>query len=189
MFENEKFDEILTVLRNGGSILLPTDTLWGVACDATNDDAVEKINRIKNRSKAKGYILLVDSVETLRQYVNHIHPRVETLLALHQRPVSIIYEKGIGIAASALAKDGSVAIRVVQDAFCRELLRQFGKPIVATSANEETAKVPTHFGEISSDILEKVDLVVKYKQDARDLDTPSVIARLNEYEELDFIRE
>jgi L-threonylcarbamoyladenylate synthase len=189
MFENEKFDEILTILRQGGSILFPTDTVWGIGCDATNEEAVAKLADLKQRPSGKGFVLLADSIDMVKRFVDHVHPRIETLLSFHHRPVSIVYDKGINLAKNTLAKDGSVAIRVAQDAFCRELIKQFGKPIVATSANIGGQKMPTNFGEISSDILEKVDFVVKYKQDAKDLNEPSVIARMNEYEELDFIRE
>ena len=189
MFENEKFEEILSVLRQGGVILYPTDTIWGIGCDATNEAAVEKINQIKNRKNKNGYVLLVDSVDTLKNFVDHVHPRIETLLHFHERPLTVIYDEGIGLAPSVLGKDGSVGIRVVKDAFCRELIRQMGKPLVATSANVTGKNFPSHYGEISSEVLEKVDLVVRYKQDQKERGEPSVIVRLNEFEELDFIRE
>jgi L-threonylcarbamoyladenylate synthase len=189
MFENEKFEEILNVLRQGGTILLPTDTVWGIGCDATNHEAVEKVNTIKERPSGKGYVLLVDSIDMLKNHVMHVHPRIETLLGYHERPLTIIYDEGVGLASNVLGKDGSVAIRVVKDAFCRELILQFGKPIVATSANVNKEAMPTNYGEISSDILEKVDFVVKLKQDSKEHGEPSIIARLNEFEELDFIRE
>jgi L-threonylcarbamoyladenylate synthase len=189
MFENEKFDEILNVLRQGGVILYPTDTIWGLGCDATNEAAVQKINTIKNRNNKEGYVLLVDSVETLRLFVDHVHPRIETLLHYHERPVTVIYEEGIGLAPSVMGKDKSVAVRIVRDAFCRELIRQLGKPIVSTSANKTGKPFPSNYGEISSDILQEVDFVVKYKQDSREKGEPSVIVRLNDIEELDFIRE
>jgi L-threonylcarbamoyladenylate synthase len=189
MFENEKFEEILSVLRRGDTILFPTDTVWGIGCDATNIEAVNKVNHIKNRPSGKGYVLLVDSLEMLKNYVMHVHPRIETLLGYHERPLTIIYDEGVGLASNVLGTDGSVAIRIVKDAFCRELIMQFGKPLVATSANVSGAALPTHYGEISSDVLEKVDFVVKIKQDVKERGEPSVIARLNEFEELDFIRE
>jgi L-threonylcarbamoyladenylate synthase len=190
MFENEKFEEILNVLRRGDTILFPTDTVWGIGCDATNEEAVEKVSAIKKRPSSKaGYVLLVDSIEMLKNYVLHVHPRIETLLGYHERPLTIIYDEGVGLASNVLAKDGSVAIRVVKDPFCRELIMQFGKPIVATSANVSNEPMPTNYGEISSDVLEKVDFVVKVKQDSKEHGEPSIIARLNEFEELDFIRE
>ncbi len=189
MFENEKFDEILTVLRKSGVILYPTDTIWGIGCDATDSIAVEKILKLKNERRNKGLVLLVDSIDTLKKYVDHVHPRIETLLSFHERPVTVIYENGVGLAHQAMALDGSIAIRVVRDAFCRELIRQFGKPLVSTSANISDAQYPAHFGEISSDILENIDFIVKYKQDNKERGEPSVIVRLNKDEELDFIRE
>ena len=188
MFENEKFDEILAVLRRGGIILYPTDTLWAMGCDATNADAVAKITEIKGRSVEKGYILLVDSLEMLQKHVKSIHPRIQTLLAYHTRPLTMIYDESVGVASNVLAPDGSVAIRIVQDAFCRELIGQFGKPIVKSSAKLAGQPHPAHYGEISSDILEKVDMVVRLKQDVKERGEPSVIARFYE-DELDFLRE
>ena len=188
MFENEKFDEILAVLRRGGIILYPTDTLWAMGCDATNADAVAKITEIKGRSVEKGYILLVDSLEMLQKHVKSIHPRIQTLLAYHTRPLTMIYDESVGVASNVLAPDGSVAIRIVQDAFCRELIGQFGKPIVKSSAKLAGQPHPAHYGEISSDILEKVDMVVRLKQDVKERGEPSVIARFIE-DELDFLRE
>jgi L-threonylcarbamoyladenylate synthase len=189
MFENEKFDEILTVIRNGEVVLYPTDTIWGIGCDATNEKAVEKIIDIKSRRSDKGFVVLVDSIEMLKKFVQHVHPRVETLISFHERPLTVVYNEGKGVAQKVMADDGSLAVRVVQDPFCRELIKQFGKPLVSTSANVSGEPFPAHFGEISSEIFEKVDFVVKYKQDSKVQGEPSVIVRLNDQEELDFIRE
>jgi L-threonylcarbamoyladenylate synthase len=189
MFENEKFDEILTTLKRGGVILFPTDTIWGIGCDATNDDAVQRIIDIKTRAPEKGFVSLADSIEMVKRHTEAVHPRIQTLLGYHVRPLTVIYEKGVGMASKALAPDGSVALRVTQDAFCRELIAQFGKPIIATSANISGEPFPTHFGEISSDILEQVDMVVRLKRDNKERGEPSVIVRLNAEEELDFLRE
>jgi L-threonylcarbamoyladenylate synthase len=190
MFENEKFQEILTILRHGGVILYPTDTIWGIGCDATNEAAVEKISQIKGRPSEKGYVLLVDSIEMLKKHVGEVHPKVETLLSYHTRPLTIIYDESFGLASNVLAPDGSIGIRIVQDAFCRELIAQLGVPLVSTSANKSGSPFPSHYGEISSDILEKIDLVVKFKQDNKERGEPSVIARFNpEQEELEFLRE
>jgi L-threonylcarbamoyladenylate synthase len=189
MFENEKFDEILAVLQRGGVILFPTDTIWGIGCDATNADAVQRVVDIKTRPPEKGFVSLTDSIEMVKRHTAAVHPRIQTLLGYHTRPLTVIYEKGVGMASNALAPDGSVALRITQDAFCRELISQFGKPIVATSANISGAPFPAHFGEISSDILEQVDMVVRVKQDNKERGEPSVIVRLNADEELDFLRE
>jgi L-threonylcarbamoyladenylate synthase len=189
MFENEKFEEILRYLRRGDVILYPTDTVWGIGCDATNAEAVERVYTIKERSSEKGLIILVSSIDMLHAHVAYVPPKVETLLAYHERPLTVVYEKGKDLAPNLLAPDGSVAIRLVKDAFCRELIEQLGKPLVSTSANISSQPFPKFFGEISSDIFERVDFVVKYKQDDRTINEPSVIARLGDDEELEFIRE
>ncbi len=188
-FSNDKIEEILTVLRNGGTILYPSDTIWGIGGDARSEEVVEKINDIKQRKPDKnGYVILVDSVEMLRRYVGFIHPRIETLLVYHQRPLTVIYDQAIGLASNAIGRDGSVAIRVVRDAFCRALIEQFDAPLISTSANVSGEPFPKNYGEISSDILENVGFVVKYRTDDKEKSEPSVIVRLNADEELDFIR-
>jgi L-threonylcarbamoyladenylate synthase len=188
MFENEKFDEILAVLRRGGVILYPTDTVWAMGCDASNADAVARIHEIKRLNTQKGLVVLVSDVPMLRQYAT-VHPRIQTLLAYHERPLTIIYEECQGVASAVTAKDGSLAVRLTRDPFCKNLITLLDVPLVATTANVDGEKIPLTYGEISSDILEAVDMVVKYKQDDREPKELSVIARMNEDEELDFIRE
>ena len=134
--------EIVETLSNGGTILYPTDTIWGLGCDATKVEAVEKIYELKNRPKEKGLVVLVDSHRMLLEYVGYVHPRIETLLSFHIRPLTVIYDKASGLATNALAPDGSVAIRIVQDTFCKEIIRLFGKPIVSTSANISRQSTP-----------------------------------------------
>ena len=113
MFGNEKMAEILTALHAKGLILYPTDTIWGLGCDATSPEAVEKVSRLKGRPADKGYVILVDSLEMLKKCVEEVHPRIETLLGYHTRPLTVIYDKPVGIAFNALAPDGSVGIRIV----------------------------------------------------------------------------
>ncbi len=190
MFENEKIEELLTILKNNGVILLPTDTIWGLSADITDDKAVEKIIQIKQRKPDKGFICLVDSLEMLKLYVGKLHPRVETLLHYHNRPLTVIYDKPIlPVSAHVCATDGSIAFRIVQDAFCANLIKHYGKPLVSTSANISGSPFPSGFGSISSEILQQVDFVVRYKQQGKDIVLPSTIVRLTNDEELDFIRE
>jgi L-threonylcarbamoyladenylate synthase len=190
MFENEKIEEILTALKNSGVILLPTDTIWGLSADITDDSAIEKIISIKKRVPEKGFICLVDSLEMLKTYVGKLHPRIETLLHYHHRPLTVIYDAPIlPVSKHICANDGSIAIRIVQDPFCANLIKLFGKPIVSTSANVSGSPFPTGFGSISSEILQQVDFVVRYKQHTKETVMPSTIVRLSNDEELDFIRE
>ena len=181
-------EPIITCLKNGGTILFPTDTIWGIGCDATRIEAVEKVFEIKKRDRHKPFVLLVSSVDMLKEYVEQVHPRVETLLAFHQRPLTIIYPKAKNLAPNACAADGSVAIRIVTDPFCQQLIASFAKPLVATSANVADTPAPAHFGEISSSIIVGVNYVVKHRQMDKNMDQPSVIARIQPNGELEFIR-
>ena len=180
----------LHALRRGGLLLFPTDTIWGIGCDATNAAAVRDIYTLKDRPLDKPCVLLVDSLTMLQRYVGEVHPRIETLLLHHLRPLTIIYEQAQHLPPIAKAQDGSVAIRVVQDRFCRRLINLFDRPIVGTSANVSSQPFPTRFGEIRSDIIQGCDHVVRYRQTERDLDQPSVIARLPDptRPELEFLR-
>ncbi len=181
--------KLLQVLETGGLILFPTDTIWGIGCDATNPDAVDKVYKLKKRDPNKPLIVLVDSNEMLKDYVEHLHPKIETLLEFHTRPITVIYEKGVNLAPNLLGQDGSIGIRLVLDPFCKELISRFGKPIVATSANVSGIPFPRNFGEISSDIIQGVDFVPKIRQSDKNLHEPSIIIKLDEEGELIFIRE
>ncbi|MCB0529945.1 MAG: threonylcarbamoyl-AMP synthase [Saprospiraceae bacterium] len=185
----DDISEIVRLLENGGLICYPTDTVWGIGCDATNEEAIERITALKGRTPDKGYIMLVSDLEMLKQYVPKIHPRLETLLSFHQRPLTVIYDRSTGLPASVKAPDGSVAMRVAQDEFCRELIATFGKPLISTSANKSGEPFPPTYGAISSEILGNVDYVVKYRQDDKEQHEPSSIARLDRHQELEFLRD
>jgi L-threonylcarbamoyladenylate synthase len=188
MFELDDIHELLRILNNGGLILYPTDTIWGIGCDATNETAVARIYALKQRMTGKGYVLLADNMAMINDYVEHFHPKVQTLLSFHTRPLTLIYDKGINLPDNTLAPDGSVAFRIPQDRFCKDLIHYFGKPLVATSANISNEPFPSFFGEISSAIISGVDYVVRYRRDDKIFQEPSIIARLGENEELEFLR-
>jgi L-threonylcarbamoyladenylate synthase len=185
----DDISEIANLLRNGGIICYPTDTIWGIGCDATNEAAIARVSALKGRPPEKGYVMLVSSIEMLKNYALKIPPRLETLLSFHQRPLTVIYERTSGLPAAAKAPDGSAAIRVTQDEFCRELIEALGAPLLSTSANKSGQPFPATFGGISSEILGAVDYVVKYRQDDKEPSEPSSIARLDRHQELEFIRE
>ena len=188
MLDVDSQDKLLKVLAESGLILFPTDTIWGVGCDATDPNAVAKVYELKKREKNKPLVVLVDGIDMLKRYVRRVHPKIETLLEYHQRPITVIYDQGINLAPNLLAEDGSVGIRLVLDPFCKEMIQKFGKPIVATSANVSGVPFPKNYGEISSDILEGVDYVAKVKQRDQDLLSPSVIVKQDKDGELIFIR-
>jgi L-threonylcarbamoyladenylate synthase len=152
---------IVDGLRNGEVILYPTDTIWGIGCDATNDDACKRIIDLKKRSENKSFILLVDGFPMLQRYIPEFHEVCYDLVDLATRPLTIIYPNAKGLAPSVLAKDGSIGIRITEDPICLKLIRGMRKPLVSTSANISTQDSPTRFDDISEELKTGVDHVVK----------------------------
>jgi L-threonylcarbamoyladenylate synthase len=166
VFEGD-LNEALTVLKNGGVIVYPTDTIWGLGCDATNPSAVEKIFSIKSRSGSKSLLILVDSEAMLGRYVKEIPEVVYELTAVSDKPMTIIYPSGKNLAPGICNEDGSVGIRICSDEFCCELIRRFRKPLVSTSANLSGKPSPAFFSEIEKSIIEAADYTIKYRRDDR----------------------
>lgn len=152
-------------LKVGNTILYPTDTVWGLGCDATNNEAVKKIYKIKNREESKSLIILVSSIEMLKAYVNNIPQKALDILKESTKPTTIIYNNPVGLAQNTIAKDNTIAIRIPKNEFCIQLIESFGKPIVSTSANISGEPTPKTFSEISEAILKSVDYVVNLQQD------------------------
>jgi L-threonylcarbamoyladenylate synthase len=188
MIERDNLEEICKLLSKGGVILYPTDTIWGIGCDAFNEEAIDKVYKIKQRPRDKPLSILVDSLDMLRQFVPEIHPKLETLLAYHERPITVVYEKAKKLPKSMLAQDGSVAIRLVKDPFCAQLIQYCGCPLISSSANIHGEPFPANFGQISSDIIKEVDYVVKHRQNEKSAGEPSVMIRLSKKGELIFVR-
>ncbi len=185
----DDISQIAQIVLDGGLICYPTDTIWGIGCDALNEEAIARLSGLREQPPGQGYIVLVDSIEMLKRYVRRMNPRVETLLAYHQRPLTVVYPDPVGLPPAVKAADGSAAIRVALDEFCQELIRLVQRPIVSAAACKAHEPYPPTFGAISSDILAGVDYVVKYRQEVREPQQPSTIARVNRFNELDFLRE
>ena len=181
-------DQAISILREGGVLLYPADTIWGIGCDAVNKEAVKKVYEIKGRSYNKPLIVLVSSVAQLYEVVSGVHPRIDTLLHLHERPLTVIYPEARELYRHLVAEDGSIGVRVVKAGFCHELLESFGQPLVSTSANISGTPSPTKFGTISSEIISQVDLALPAFAEKDMTGTASVIARYDANGELDFIR-
>ena len=181
--------EVVGVLQRGGVIVYPTDTIWGIGCDAMNAEAIRSVYEIKRRDLSQPLIVLVDSIEMLKTYAPRIHPRVETLLTMHHQPLTIIYPGVKGFPEILSAGKKTIAIRVIHEPFCRKMIAAFGRPIVSTSANVSGDPWPKGFGEISSEILTAADYVVRHRRDEKETGAPSVIATYNSKGILDFIRE
>ena len=184
MTEFYEVEKVVEVIENGGLVLYPTDTIWGIGCDATNPTAIEKIYNLKKQPKEKDFILLVDSIEMLKGCVKNLHPRIETLMLYHKRPLTILYDDPSHLPDQVLNNDGSIAIRLTHDRFCQQTIRRMGKPIVFASATVPERTFQGHFGSISSDIIIGVDYVVRYRQMESKAELPSVIMKVDQGGEL-----
>lgn len=169
--------QCLQVLHSGGLILYPTDTVWGIGCDATNSVATEKIYRIKKRSDEKAMIVLVADERQVLQYVAAPDLLVFDYLQETKKPTTVIYEGAIGLADNIVAEDGSIAIRICNDEFCKHLIKRFRKPIVSTSANISGQSPAKLFADISNEIKNGVDYVVHYRQNDNKIASPSSLIR------------
>ena len=168
----------LTVLKNGGIIIYPTDTIWGLGCDATNASAVQRIFNIKGREEGKSLLVLVNGIGMLERYVHEIPGTAGELLSVSDSPLTIVYPAGRNLAEGVCAADGSAGIRICNEEFCNELITRFRKPIVSTSANFSGKKAPSFFGDIDKELIEKADYVVQYRQKDHQKNTSSPIIRV-----------
>lgn len=183
-----QLDEIVSVLLRGGTILYPTDTIWGIGCDATNAKAVEKIYRIKERLIDKSFIILVKDLEMLKDYVVEVPEIAVELQESISDPLTIIYSGGKNLAKNVIASDGSVAIRIPTHDFCLKLLDRFNKPLISTSANVSGGSVPFSFRSISDQIKESVDYIAPIEQNTINRPKPSTIVKVDAKGEITVIR-
>ncbi len=175
------------VLKNGGIILYPTDTIWGLGCDATNEEAVNRIYQIKKRNNSKSMLILVDDTSRLKEYA-YVPSMAWELIRVTNRPLTIIYPRARNLARNLIPKEGTIGIRVVRDDFCRDLIRIFGKPIVSTSANISGQPSPSNFSEISEEIKQSVDYIVQWRQNDTRHSRPSSVIKLGKNNEVIVIR-
>lgn len=177
MATNEKLTPAIEALQQGKIILYPTDTIWGIGCDATNEEACQRIMELKQRPESKSFILLADSFQMIEKYIPEFPDVCYDLVDLADKPLTIIYPNAKGLAASVLAEDGSVGIRLTKDPICLQLIRSIRKPIVSTSANISNEPSPTFFGDISETIKSGVDAIVMERLMER-CSTPSQIIKI-----------
>jgi len=169
--------EALSVLKRGGLILYPTDTVWGIGCDATNADAVDKIYALKKRAETQAMICLVHDFKLLNQFIEQIPEVAYDILKYAERPTTIVYDDPIRVAENLVGEDNTLAIRVTRDDFCSQLIKRLGRPLVSTSANISGEPTPKSFKEISPAILNGVDYIVNLQRNKKSGD-PSTIIRL-----------
>ncbi len=188
-YDREDFQKALEVLNEGGLILYPTDTVWGIGCDASNADAVTKLLHLKNRPSGKPLIILVDLAGKIPQYINEMPDLAWDLIEVSEKPLTIVYDGAKKVAPNALAADGSIGIRVTHELFSQALCQRFRHAIVSTSANISGKPTPRNFNEIDDAIVSGVDYVVKYRQEEPAIYTPSGVLRLGSHGEIKIIRE
>jgi L-threonylcarbamoyladenylate synthase len=182
-------NKALEVLKRGGIILYPTDTIWGVGCDATNESAVDKIYKLKQRSDQKSMLILLDNPNKISSYVQEMPEIAWDLIDLSEKPLTIIYSGAKNLAKNLIPSDESIGIRITNDLFTQRLISKFGKPIVSTSANLSGEPSPHNFSEISQDIIDAVDYTIKWRQNDISKSEPSGIIKLKPNGEVQIIRE
>lgn len=176
------------IMKNGGIILYPTDTIWGIGCDATNEEAVNRIYELKQRDDSKSMLVLLDNPAKLQTYVQEVPDIAWDLIELTDKPLTIIYEGAKNLASNLIASDGTIGIRITAETFSRELCRQFRKPIVSTSANISGENPPGRFSQISPAIKTGVGYVVTYGQKGQQEAKPSGIVKLGRNGSIHIIR-
>ncbi len=183
----EEINKALTALENGGIILYPTDTIWGIGCDAKNEVAIQRIYEIKKRIHSKSLIILLDDDRKLNRFVREVPEVVWDILDYATKPTTVIYPEAINLPKNIVASDGSIAIRITKDDFCRKLIQRFKNPIVSTSANIAGDAAPKDFEDIAPEILKAVDHVVNLDAFEKN-NEPSTIIKIGLKGELNIIR-
>jgi L-threonylcarbamoyladenylate synthase len=176
------------VLQEGGIILYPTDTIWGIGCDATNTEAVQKIYQLKQRDEAKSMIILLDTENKLESYVSEVNPLAYDLIEYAENPLTLVMPGAKNISPALIAADGSIAIRVTSNQFCQQLIQRLRKPLVSTSANISGKPSPQYFSQIDQEIIDGVDYVVDIDQHSKEIKNPSTIMKLAPDGRFEFIR-
>lgn len=166
------------IILSGSIILYPTDTIWGIGCDATNRESVQAIYQIKKRTDSKSMLVLMDGIAMLEKYLENIPGRALEIIKFAVKPTTIIYPGARGLADNLVAANGSIGIRITSDPFCRKLIEYTGKPIVSTSANISGEQSPSAFHKIKTHLLDQVDYVVNWRQDETSNAVPSSIIKL-----------
>ncbi len=183
-----EINEAVRILREGGVILYPTDTVWGLGCDATCPEAVEKIFKIKQREDAKSLITLMNGSDMLCRYIRQVPEIAWSLIEVNDQPMTLIYPGATGVAPGVVAEDGTLAVRIPQHEFCLQLVTRLQKPLISTSANRSGEKTPARFAEISKEMIEAVDWVAPAKYEQGATGKPSSLMKLGLGGEIQIIR-
>jgi len=187
MFKDE-VAKALKIIQDGGTILYPTDTIWGIGCDATNTEAVQKIYKLKQRDETKSMIILLDTENKLESYISEVNPLAYDLIEYAENPLTLVMPGAKNISPALIGIDGSIGIRITKHPFCQQLLQRLRKPLVSTSANISGKPFPQYFSQIAPEIIDGVDYVVDIDQHDMEIKTPSTVMRLAPDGKFEFIR-
>lgn len=185
----EEIKKAVEILRSGGIILYPTDTVWAIGCDATNEQAVKKVFELKQREDKKAMLILIDNLVKLQSYVEEVPEMAWDLIEYAEKPLTIIYPEAKNLANNLIGEDKSIGIRVTKEEFSKKLCEQFRKPIVSTSANVSGEPTPANFSQISDSIKSKVDYIINFRQEETANPKPSSIIKLGKGNLFEIIRE
>ena len=187
MVFDDKMHEVIHALENDGIILYPTDTVWALGCSIKSPKAILKIRKLKAMGE-RPMVTLASSLKMLKKYIPHIHPRVETLLVHHKKPLTIVYPKPRNLPSHIIAQDNTIAIRIPDDPFCRTIIDLLGHPIVSTLPTEKESKKSINFNDISPDFIEASDYICYHRRNVLTDELPSIIVKYDKNGELDFLR-
>lgn len=185
---HDEISKAVTILKNGGIILYPTDTIWGIGCDATNAAAVKKIYALKRREETKSMLVLVEHADRIARHVKDVPEVALQLIEVADKPMTIIYPGAINLASNLVGQDQTIGIRIVEDEFCQKLIARLNRPLVSTSANVSGEPSPAIFAEISEEIKNGVDYMVNWRQDDTTKAAPSSIIKVGMRGEIEIIR-
>jgi L-threonylcarbamoyladenylate synthase len=175
---NTEINKALKVVEEGGLILYPTDTIWGIGCDATNSQAIKRIYELKQRDDSKSLIILLAEAKDIFQYVANPHPDIVDIVKQFERPTTVVYDQAIGLPDNLINKDGSIAIRVTKDPFCKSLIKRLKRPLISTSANISGSPSPKSYDDIQEEIKAGVDYIADHRRDEKSEVPPSRILKM-----------
>jgi len=184
-----EINNALSIIEKGGLILYPTDTIWGIGCDALNEQAIRKVYRIKQRDDAKSLIILLAEAKDIFNYVANPHPDIISIIHSFERPTTVIYDQAIGLPDNLRNADGSIAIRITNDPFSKSLVKKMKKPLVSTSANISGMPAPKNFSEIADEIKNGVDYIVDHRREENENPPSSRILKISPDGNFDIIRD
>jgi L-threonylcarbamoyladenylate synthase len=184
----KEIKKCIEVLNSNGLILYPTDTIWGIGCDATSAAAIKKIYELKKREEKKSLIILVSDERMVEDYVKDLSPKILLYLSQQKKPTTAIFKNAAHLPGILINEDGSIAIRITKDKFCKAIIQKLQKPLVSTSANISGTPYPKNLFEVSEEIKNGVDYIVQHRQNDFEIKSPSSIIKLNNDDEIEIIR-